>query len=55
MSQKEIENKICPECDSTYRIVYDLTETSGFIKFCPFCSSEIIDEDEDYEEEELDE
>jgi RNA polymerase subunit RPABC4/transcription elongation factor Spt4 len=43
---KEIENKICPECDSTYKIVYDLTETSGFTKFCPFCNSANIDEED---------
>jgi RNA polymerase subunit RPABC4/transcription elongation factor Spt4 len=44
---KEIENKICPECDSTYRIIYDLTETSGFSKFCPFCNSANLDNEYD--------
>lgn len=48
---KEIENKVCPECESTYRIVYDLTETSGFTKFCPFCASETINEEYSEEDE----
>lgn len=50
---KEVENKVCTECESTYRIVYDLTETSGFIKFCPFCSAEV--NNEEYAEEDDDE
>lgn len=50
---KEVENKVCAECESTFRIVYDLTETSGFSKFCPFCSATI--EPESFEEEDLEE
>lgn len=50
---KEIEIIICTSCESNYRLVYDLTETSGFGKFCPFCSSEV--NEEDYPEEDLEE
>lgn len=46
---KEIENKECIACGSEFRIVFDLTKTSGFPKFCCFCS-EPIAEDEDIEE-----
>lgn len=51
---KQIENKTCKSCDSVYRLVYDLSETSGYPKFCPFCGEEAyddeeIDEDEDEE------
>ena len=49
---KEVENKICHECESTYRIVYDLSETSGFGKFCPFCSAEIYNDDDKLDIEE---
>lgn len=47
---KEIENKVCAECESTYRIVYNLEDTSGFTKFCPFCGCENT-EPEKYEED----
>jgi hypothetical protein len=52
---KEIENRTCDCCESRYKLVYDLNETSGFAKHCPFCG-EIIspneeDEDLEYEEE----
>lgn len=48
---KEIENKVCEECESIYKIVYDLTETSGYQKFCPFCGGETNTE-ESYDEDE---
>lgn len=47
---KIIENKECRVCESKYKLVYDLDETSGYPKFCPFCGSEIYD-DEDLEED----
>lgn len=50
---KEIENRTCDCCESRYKLVYDLNETSGFAKHCPFCG-EIIspnEEDEDLEYE----
>jgi uncharacterized Zn-finger protein len=47
---KEVEKKTCPHCESTYKLVYDLDGTSGYPKFCPFCSGEIYDEE--FEEDE---
>jgi hypothetical protein len=54
---KEIESIVCEVCESSYKIVYDLNQTSGWAKFCPFCS-EIpeqektkIDDDEEYDNE----
>lgn len=46
MSQREVENKECKECDSFFRISFDPTETSGYPKFCPFCQSELYLEEE---------
>lgn len=37
---KIIEDKICVVCESQYKLVYDITDTSGFSKTCPFCGSE---------------
>jgi ribosome-associated toxin RatA of RatAB toxin-antitoxin module len=52
MSQKEIENKECTECESAFRLVYTLDDTSGYPKFCPFCSAEMYDDkDEELDEE----
>lgn len=42
---KIIETKICTFCESQYKISYDLEETSGYMKFCPFCGTEHEDED----------
>jgi ribosome-associated toxin RatA of RatAB toxin-antitoxin module len=44
---KEIENKECQECESSYRLVYNLDDTSGYPKFCPFCSAEIYKDEEE--------
>lgn len=49
---KEIENKECSECESAFRLVYNLDTTSGYPKFCPFCSAEIYIEQEETNEEE---
>jgi hypothetical protein len=43
---KEIEKKTCPHCESSYKLVYDLDGTSGYPKFCPFCSGEIYDDED---------
>lgn len=42
---REVEKKTCPHCESSYKLVYDLDETSGYPKMCPFCGSEIYDEE----------
>jgi hypothetical protein len=42
---KEIEKKECDCCESHYRLVYNLDDTSGYPKFCPFCGSEAYDDD----------
>jgi hypothetical protein len=49
---KEIENKECQECESLYRLVYNLDDTSGYPKFCPFCSAEIYSDSTETNEEE---
>lgn len=49
---KEVEKKICTYCESDYKLMYDLDTTSGHPKFCPFCASEVYDEDEVAEDEE---
>ena len=43
----------CAECDAVFRIKFDLDETYYKITFCPFCGSE-IDEDQrdEFEDEE---
>lgn len=49
---KEIENKECPECESAFRLVYNLDDTSGYPKFCCFCGCEMYNEEEIHNEEE---
>lgn len=52
---KEIEINTCRECESTYKLVYDNSEASGFPKFCPFCGADIDHEeieDDNYKEDE---
>ena len=46
MSQKEIEKRTCQYCESTYKILYSLDETSGQPKFCPICGSETYDDED---------
>ena len=42
----------CQECDSKYKIDYDVEECDDKPTFCPFCSTYIIDDemeqDDDY-------
>lgn len=49
---KEIDNKECRECDSVFKLIYDLDKTSGFPKFCPFCGGEVYDEKLEVEDDE---
>jgi hypothetical protein len=53
MSQREVENKECKECESFFRISFDPTEASGYPKFCCFCGGDLHIEDisEDSDEE----
>jgi hypothetical protein len=43
---KEVEKKTCVNCESSYKLIYDLDTTSGYPKWCPFCTAEIYNEDE---------
>jgi len=43
---KEVKKNECIHCESVYKLIYDLNSTSGYPKFCPFCSAEIYDDDE---------
>jgi hypothetical protein len=52
---KEVEKKLCETCDSEYKIVFDLNNTSGFPKFCCFCGEAMEERDEDDYEEDPDE
>ena len=49
---KEVENKTCECCESEYRLVYTLGDTSGYPKFCPFCGADAYDEKDNDESEE---
>ena len=48
---KEIETKECNFCESIYKLSYDLNNTSGHPKFCPFCGEEAYDDEEKFDEE----
>jgi hypothetical protein len=48
---KEVDKKTCNDCESSYKLMYDLNTTSGYPKLCPFCGSEIYDQDEPEENE----
>lgn len=43
---KEINKKMCFSCESSYKLVFDLDETSGFPKFCPFCGDEVYNSED---------
>jgi len=47
MSNKEVEKKECNYCESNYKLIFDLDETSGHPKFCPFCGEENYDDEDD--------
>jgi hypothetical protein len=48
---KEVDKLICSYCESEYKLMYDLDNTSGHPKFCPFCASDIFEEEPETEEE----
>ena len=43
----------CKDCNATFRINHSLNVASYEIGFCPFCGSEDIDEEDDYDEEDM--
>jgi len=44
---KEVDKHTCQYCDSSYRLIFDLHNTQGHPKFCPFCSEETYGQDDD--------
>ena len=48
---KEVDKLICSYCESEYKLMYDLDNTSGHPKFCPFCASDIFEEEPESEQE----
>ena len=48
---KEVEKRICSYCESDYKLMYDLDNTSGHPKFCPFCASDVYEEQVESEDE----
>ena len=50
--KKETEKHFCNDCESEFKLIFEVDSTSGFPKFCPFCAGELNDrEDEDEEED----
>lgn len=49
---REVNKVICRDCESEYKLMYDLDDTSGHPKFCPFCASEVYNDDEEDSEDE---
>ena len=45
MNSKEVETLVCSVCESSFKLIYDLTKTSGYAKFCCFCGEVIEDGD----------
>lgn len=52
LTKTEKEDKICMNCESKFKLMYRLDETSGYPKFCPFCSDTLSEEEEEVEFEE---
>lgn len=48
---REINNLTCDFCESEYKLMYNLDNTNGTPKFCPFCGSDIYVEEEGDEQE----
>lgn len=44
---REIDKLTCDFCESEYKLMYDLDETNGHPKFCPFCGSDVVDDSAD--------
>jgi hypothetical protein len=49
---REVSKVICRDCESEYKLMYDLDDTSGHPKFCPFCAAEVYDDSDEEEQEE---
>jgi len=45
----------CKDCYATFKLQHNLNITRYEIGFCPFCGSEDIEMEEDYEDEENEE
>lgn len=43
---RELSITLCQVCESEFKLVFDYKLTSGEPKFCPFCSSELYDEND---------
>jgi hypothetical protein len=46
---REVSKVICSDCESEYKLMYDLDNTSGHPKFCPFCAAEVYDDSDEEE------
>ncbi len=44
---REINKLTCDFCESDYKLMYDLDDTNGHPKFCPFCGTDVVEDDED--------
>lgn len=42
----------CIECEEEFRVI---TESIELISYCPFCSADIVEQEDDEETEDLDE
>tara|TARA_Y100000004_G_scaffold104730_1_gene117536 strand:+ start:1019 stop:1180 length:162 start_codon:yes stop_codon:yes gene_type:complete len=42
----------CQECNATYQLKHDLNTSRYMISCCPFCGSDNIEMEEDYDEDE---
>ena len=49
---KEVSTIFCADCESEYKLLFDLNKTSGHPKFCPFCSGEVYNKDDEDNESE---
>ena len=47
---KEVKKCECLYCESSYKLMFDLNTTSGYPKFCSFCSEPLYEEKVEYEE-----
>jgi len=44
----------CVECEAVFKINYDLDEDYYIVSYCPFCGSEMDeDQQDDYDDEDL--
>jgi hypothetical protein len=52
---KEVKKCECLYCESVYKLLYDLSSTSGYPKFCPFCSEPMYEDKHSFDDGEEDE